>query len=74
MPAILVDGKFSLFESHTIMRYLANKYKKFQLYPENLEKRAKIDAYLDWHLGNLRKYSSGLLKDKLLAPKMKFPL
>ena len=40
---------FVLSESHAIMCYLCNKYKWHDLYPSNLEDRAKVDSYLHLH-------------------------
>ncbi|KAL4491377.1 hypothetical protein ABPG72_008033 [Tetrahymena utriculariae] len=61
---------FNLFESHTIMRYLADRYNKSKLYPkDNIQLRALTNSYLDWHHTNTRKcgvylfdvYSSSVL-------------
>ncbi|KAL4442894.1 hypothetical protein ABPG74_010783 [Tetrahymena malaccensis] len=74
VPAIsdkLENGEiFNLFESHTIMRYLSDRYNKYKLYPQdNIQLRAVINSYLDWHHTNTRKcgaylfdvYSSSVL-------------
>ncbi len=52
IPAIEVDG-FGLFESNTIMRYLARKYDS-PFYPNDIEGQAHVDKWLDFvgnHLG-----------------------
>lgn len=55
LPSIDDEG-FVLFESHTILRYLSQKYKTpDHWYPIDLQRRAKLDSYLDWHHTNLRK-------------------
>jgi glutathione S-transferase len=54
IPAV-DDNGFLLAESHTIMRYLSQKYQVADnLYPKNLENRALVDQYLDWHHSNTR--------------------
>ncbi len=45
---VIDDGGFVLNESHTIMRYLADKYGQETWYPKALEARARVDAWLDW--------------------------
>ena len=48
----LIDESFSLWESNTILRYLAAKNQS-NFYPMNLQQRANIDKWLDWQLGTL---------------------
>jgi glutathione S-transferase len=49
VPTINDDG-FILWESHSIMRYLARKYDVTNsLYPEDLQASAKVDQWLDWY-------------------------
>lgn len=47
VPVIDDDG-FVLRESNTIVRYLASKHKRDDLYPTNLKSRAQIEAMMDW--------------------------
>ena len=42
------DGSFSTGESSTILRYLAKQYKCLEIYPEDIQKRAKIDERMDF--------------------------
>ena len=39
---------------NAIMAYLADKYEWLDLYPTNLEERATINQYFNWHHANLR--------------------
>jgi glutathione S-transferase len=44
------DGDVVLWESHTILRYLAAQYQGERLYPVAPGPRARIDQWLDWQL------------------------
>jgi len=44
----LRDGDFVVWESHAIIRYLANKYGAGTLAPADLEARALADQWTDW--------------------------
>ncbi|EGG24206.1 hypothetical protein DFA_06353 [Cavenderia fasciculata] len=70
IPA-LQDGDLTLVESHTIMRYIAQKYKLDQLYSTtDLIQRCKVDMYLDWHHLGLRKASTMVFFSKFVAPRI----
>jgi glutathione S-transferase len=47
------DGDFVLWESNSIMRYLAMKYGGAAIYPADPARRASIDRWLDWQLSTL---------------------
>lgn len=47
VPVIDDDG-FILRESNTIVRYLASKHGRADLYPTDLKMRATIEAWMDW--------------------------
>ncbi len=49
VPALDDDG-FILWESNTIVRYLAAKYGKDPLYPADLQRRADAERWMDWQL------------------------
>ncbi|PMS14950.1 glutathione S-transferase [Trinickia dabaoshanensis] len=50
----LVDGTFVLWESNSILRYLAMQYgASSALYPSDPKLRASIDRWLDWSLSSL---------------------
>ena len=51
----LVEGDFVLWESNSIMRYLARVHGKGStLYPEAAKTRAGVDRWLDWTLSTLQ--------------------
>ena len=51
----LVDGDFVLWESNSVMRYLAMVHGKGSpVYPETPKRRAGVDRWLDWTLSTLQ--------------------
>jgi glutathione S-transferase len=46
----LVDGELVLWESNTILRYLAAKFGPDEIYPADIAGRAMVDMWLDWQL------------------------
>ncbi|KAL3498826.1 hypothetical protein ACH5RR_041558 [Cinchona calisaya] len=70
VPAIEVDGKFKLFESHAILRFLASAFPGVadHWYPAEVFKRAEIDSVLDWHHSNLRRGTTGLVFNGTIGP------
>lgn len=50
---VIVDGDVILWESHTILRYLANCYRAETLYPTEPLARAHVDQWLDWQANDL---------------------
>jgi len=47
VPAV-IDGDVVLRESNTIVRYLASKHGRTDLYPPELATRANIEQWMDW--------------------------
>lgn len=45
---VIEDGNFRLRESNTIVRYLAEKHSRADLYPKALEARATTESWMDW--------------------------
>lgn len=45
---VLVDGDFTLPESHAIMKYLVDQRGGSELYPKQPKRRAQVDRWLDW--------------------------
>jgi len=72
---VLKDGKFTLFESHAIMRYLFSKYGRENtdyLYPKSdAEKRGKVDSWLDWKHTALRPGAAGIVRRRVMSKIMK---
>lgn len=50
---LMQDGSFSLWESNTIVRYLAAKHGFGSLCPASLETRALAERWMDWQLSTL---------------------
>jgi glutathione S-transferase len=51
----LVEGDFVLWESNSVMRYLAMAYGKGSpVYPEAPKRRAGVDRWLDWTLSTVQ--------------------
>ena len=56
---------FTLGEAHAIMSYLARTRGWTDVYPEDEQTRATIDAYLHYHHRNIREASVGLVAPKI---------
>jgi glutathione S-transferase len=52
VPTIIDDG-FVLWESNTIIRYLAAKHGSGSLYPADLQRRALAERWMDWQLSTI---------------------
>ncbi|KAN0039411.1 hypothetical protein ACTA71_001635 [Dictyostelium dimigraforme] len=73
LPVIQYENQ-TLFESHTILRWLSQQFKLPQYYDYNdLNNRCKVDMYLDWHHLGLRKATAGLFFQKFILPKFGKP-
>ena len=49
----IIDGDFVLWESNSIIRYLAAKHGNGTLYPTDLQTRAMAERWMDWQLSVL---------------------
>jgi glutathione S-transferase len=65
---LLVDGAFSLWESNTIVRYLAAKHGAGTLYPTAPEARALSERWMDWQLSTLIQPVSTVFQNLLRRP------
>jgi len=45
---VIDDGDYRLRESNTIVRYLAEKHGRADLYPKDLKARATTESWMDW--------------------------
>lgn len=55
MVPVLLDGDFVLWESNSILRYLANRQGGGSLYPQDARARARVDQWLDWQASDLNR-------------------
>jgi len=55
MVPVIRDGDFTLWESNTIIRYLANRENAANLYPTAAFARARVDQWMDWQATDLNK-------------------
>lgn len=53
MVPVIEDGDFVLWESNSIIRYLANQYGGEHLYPTPARLRARVDQWMDWQATDL---------------------
>ena len=59
----IVDGALSIWESHTILRYLAAKHGATELFPTDLGARTQVERWMDWSLAALNSAYLGGFKD-----------
>jgi glutathione S-transferase len=55
MVPVIRDGEFVLWESNSIIRYLAGRYDGEFLYPSDPCERAKCDQWIDWQASELNR-------------------
>ena len=53
VPTIVEDDGFSIWESNTIIRYLAKRYGPRGFYPEDPRRAALGEQWMDWQLNSL---------------------
>ncbi|MCZ6639939.1 MAG: glutathione S-transferase family protein [Gammaproteobacteria bacterium] len=58
---VLVDGDLTLWESNTIVRYLATEYGQGSLWPLDRTRRSHADQWMEWAVNNLLPAFAGLL-------------
>jgi glutathione S-transferase len=55
MVPVIKDGEFVLWESNSIIRYLAGRYQGESLYPVDPRERARCDQWIDWQASELNR-------------------
>jgi glutathione S-transferase len=69
VPAIVHNGN-AISESHAIMIYLAEAFKKTNpWYPEDLIERTKVNTYLHWHHFGVRNPIGVYIFNKFMGPR-----
>jgi len=69
MVPVIRDGDFVLWESNSIIRYLAGRYHGESLYPSDPCERARCDQWIDWQASELnRAWSYAFLALVRLSP------
>ena len=63
----LVDDKLVIWESNTILRYLATKAKS-PLYPADPGKRSQVERWMDWQLASLNNPYLAMFREAKLEP------
>jgi glutathione S-transferase len=66
---LLQDGEFTLWESNTIVRYLAGKHGAGSLCPTSLEARALAEQWMDWQLSTLLRPVSIVFQNLFRVPR-----
>jgi glutathione S-transferase len=59
----VIDGETVIWESNTILRYLATKLGKTDLYPTDAAARTQVERWMDWLLASLNYYYVAVFKD-----------
>jgi glutathione S-transferase len=59
----VVDGETVIWESHTILRYLATKGGKTDLYPTDAAARTQVERWMDWLLASVNYQYVQVFKD-----------
>ncbi|MBC3953799.1 glutathione S-transferase family protein [Pseudomonas triticifolii] len=55
MVPVIVDDDFVLWESNSIIRYLAGRHNGTHLYPVEPRARARVDQWIDWQAADLNR-------------------
>jgi glutathione S-transferase len=63
----LVDGGLVIWESNTILRYIAGKAKS-PLYPADPGKRSQVERWMDWQLASLNNPYLAMFREAKLEP------
>lgn len=55
MIPVIQDSDFTLWESTSIIRYLATRYGEAALYPLEAQAQARVDQWIDWQDSDLNR-------------------
>ncbi len=69
----LVDGNTVIWESNTILRYLAGKQGNATLYPTDLAARTEVERWMDWLLASVNYHYVQVFKDSKKAENERAP-
>jgi glutathione S-transferase len=69
----VVDGDTVIWESHTILRYLASKGGKTDLYPTDAAARTQVERWMDWLLASVNYQYVQVFKDSKKAENERAP-
>jgi glutathione S-transferase len=50
---VVVDGDVVIWESHTVLRYVAARYGPPEYYPSEIRVRSSVDQWLDWKIAHI---------------------
>jgi glutathione S-transferase len=64
----LIHGEVVVWESNTILRYLANRFRANGLYPADSIERSMVDRWMDWQLSSLGPANRALFQRIIRTP------
>jgi glutathione S-transferase len=62
---VLVDGGFSLWESHAIMQYLADRSPGQDIYPRDIAARADVNRWLFWSANHFAPTAALIIRERV---------
>ena len=69
---VIEDGANAIWESHTILRYLAARYGGRRYWPANAARRSRFDRWMDWTLAHWQPaFSTGVFWGYYRTPEAK---
>ncbi len=70
----LIDGDLAVWESHTILRYLAAKVGADALFPTDPARRTQVERWMDWTLASLNPVYLAGFRDAKKPPEEHGPM
>ena len=64
----IIDGKFSLWESNTIVRYFCERWGTASWFPKTIEDRAHASQWMDWYLTTLHLHMTVIFWQLIRTP------